>query len=267
MTLTLKALRETHIKSMPTASYKEVPAEDRIKVVAGQSVRVADLLSYERSHLKLLGSDGKIWWAYARDVEVVDAKPTKAVSFSPTLPPASYIITGVKSIYRSQRDNAVAWWKSCNATSYAMLMLRNGTEEKEGIQLEDEFYRWIVAQGLNPESHPDLAWAAEKFSELDGNPLRCRFVPNATRKQIIKHLAADKPLIMAGYFTSSGHIIAVVGYDENGLICMDPWGNCLAPNEYDKGLNAGNLCHYSWDLLDRVMCRDGDCFAHFVEAV
>ena len=263
--LELVTLRNTAIKRTPTVSYKELPADQYKLVGSGTIIRVKDLLTYERSHLKLLGSDDTIWWAYAPHVEM-RSQAVKQVAAAAIVKPSRVIVSGVEGIYRSQRDNKVRWWAACNATSYAMAFLRHGMQETPGTQLEDEFYQWMLSRGLNPESHPDLVWACEEFSRLDGTaPLRARFVPNATRAQIEAHLDADKVIVTAGYTTGSGHIFLIVGYDANGLYCLDPWGKCIDLDHYDHGLNAGNLVHYGWGLLKRAHMFDGDWFATFIE--
>ena len=59
-----------------------------------------------------------------------------------------------------------------------------------------------------------------------------------------------RPVIIHGYFTASGHIIVIRGYDASGFIVNDPYGEFFQSG-YDNRRSGAGL-HYSYGLIART---------------
>lgn len=160
----------------------------------------------------------------------------------------------------SQLDNSERPYGSCNVTSVAMCLKFLYPARNFGcppsIQLEDFLYRLLEAKGKDRHDPYDLAWLIRYFGIPDA------FRPDGKWEDARKHLAGDRPLIVHGYFTGSGHIIVIRGYSETGWFVNDPYGEKM-PNGYDTAATGENL-HYS-DRMMRACCGEsGDVWLHFV---
>ncbi len=163
------------------------------------------------------------------------------------------VVLGVP--YRSQRDNSNNPGGSCNVTSAAMCLEYWGIAENEGKQLEDEMYEWLINKGLSRHDPIDLKKAIEAFGCSDN------FTTRAQIDQIKEALRNGIPVIVHGWFTSFGHIIVLIGYDEKGFFVHDPYGEWTAGGYLNK---SGKALHYSYGLIERKCLPDGGCWAHFV---
>jgi hypothetical protein len=73
---------------------------------------------------------------------------------------------------------------------------------------------------------------------------------NGTFEDIEESIDANCPVIIHGYFTRSGHIIVIRGYNEGGFYVNDPYGEYFS-NGYNTGVSGENL-HYSRALIANV---------------
>lgn len=162
--------------------------------------------------------------------------------------------------YLSQRNN---WYNpdgSCNVTSIAMCLARYGIPTViGGSQLEDILYQECYRRGLSRHSPLDLAFLAKAWSKEYGVPVYDDFTVYGSQEEICRTIDAGHPCVIHGYFTAFGHIIAVVGYDENGAIVHDPYGEYFRGGGYDRNDSSdgakGKFLHYSWEML-RETCYD-----------
>ena len=173
--------------------------------------------------------------------------------------------------YRSQRDNMHGPSSTCNVTSYAMLLHALGVRDPQGKQLEDALYEAIVSPAgaaefrrgspslvgkVAPQTvHAMLVWVAAQFGR------RTRFTTLARWSEVVDSVTAGKPVVLAGKFTSSGHIVCVVGLaGPRDLICHDPWGDWNRKyRDHD-----GEARIYSMDALGKITDGDGGLWALFV---
>lgn len=171
----------------------------------------------------------------------------------------------IKIGYKSQMDNRHNPTGSCNVTSIAMALEYFGitaTNPNE-IQLEDELYQAMERSGLSRHSPHDLAKVAEIYG------MRDRFTSFAKLSDIKASIASGRPCIFHGWFTSFGHIIVAVGYDETGFWVHDPYGK-WTPNGYirngKENQRRGEYVHYSYGMID-AKCRekDGSFWCHFLD--
>jgi Peptidase_C39 like family len=164
--------------------------------------------------------------------------------------------------YFSQLDNANNPYGTCNLTSVAMCMAYFGIAGDGDGQLEDQLYRWVIAHGLSRHSPIDLAQVFKWKGIKDD------FRSDAKWGDARAWIDRDKPLIAHGYFTRSGHIIVITGYDDsayngNGAwVVNDPYGEWYE-HGYDTRV-TGNGLKYSYTMMKDLCGFDGDLWLHFV---
>jgi hypothetical protein len=158
--------------------------------------------------------------------------------------------------YYSQRDNAINPSVSCNATSIAQAAGFYGIRAQGSGQLEDEFTAWIQERGLDPGAPDTLVQLAAAHG------MRSRFTPSADFDEIRAHLDSGNPVVVHGYFTGPGHIVTVVGYNQNGFIVNDPWGDWKS----GYGDTNGENVVYPYDDMQAVLQPEGagNTYAHFM---
>lgn len=158
--------------------------------------------------------------------------------------------------YLSQQDNVENPGGSCNVTSCSMVLQYFGKVGTGDGQLEDQLYRECLDRGLSRHDPYDLA----KLLRLHG--VQDDFRTDATWEEAKRWLAIDRnPLIAHGYFTRSGHIIVIRGYNEKGFIVNDPWGEWWRDG-YDKSASGEGLT-YSYEMMEEVCAPDRQRWLHF----
>jgi uncharacterized protein YvpB len=159
--------------------------------------------------------------------------------------------------YKSQLDNWFNPTGSCNVTSLAMCLeyLKARRKTSSG-QFEDELYEYAINKGYSRHNPYDLARIVRDYGCQD------YFTENAVIDDIKDWIAAGNPAVIHGYFTSFGHIMPVVGYDEYGFIVHDPYGEWFSSG-YRTDL-SGSYLNYSYLLIRRVCIPDGSFWVHFI---
>lgn len=161
--------------------------------------------------------------------------------------------------YLSQLDNVNNPHGSCNVTSVSMCMgyfghpLRN---PNTGEQLEDELYRFMLDHGLSRHSPHDLQKVLKLYGYEDD------FRPDAKWDDVKKWLEGGNPCISHGWFTRSGHIVTLIGYNEKGWLVNDPYGE-WSSSGYDTNRSGAGLT-YTYAMMKNVCGPDGDNWVHFV---
>jgi uncharacterized protein YvpB len=150
----------------------------------------------------------------------------------------------LKLKYHSQLNNQLNPSGSCNVTSFAMCMSYFGITPKSG-QLEDELYQFMIDNRLSRHEPIDLSYMANQYAGIVSS-----FKATGTFQDIINAINAGKPVVLHGYFTRSGHIIVIKGYDDTGFIVNDPYGEWHSWG-YDTSVSGEGL-HYSYDLIART---------------
>lgn len=159
--------------------------------------------------------------------------------------------------YRSQLDNLHNPTGACNVTSIAMCLdfLRVPRRQKAG-QYEDELYQYAIDQGYNRHNPQDLVRIVQDYGGRD------HFTSWGTIEGCQNHLAAGNPCVIHGYFTPFGHILVLVGYDSEGFLVHDPYGEW-----FEGGYNnevSGAYLHYSYELVRRTCIPDGQFWVHHI---
>lgn len=158
--------------------------------------------------------------------------------------------------FLSQLDNTLHPYGTCNVTSIAMCMTFYGQPARSGLmQLEDKLCAYCLDHGLSRHSPGDLAILARKFGYYND------FDPAAKWGDVKKWLESGKPCIVHGWFTQSGHIIVIRGYNESGWIVNDPYGE-WHESGYDTSVSGEGLT-YSYEMMARLCGVDGDLWIHY----
>lgn len=163
--------------------------------------------------------------------------------------------------YFSQTDNRFNPNGSCNVTSIAMCLRFFGIKGNGNGQLEDQLYQWMESSGYSRHSPHDLAYLVNKVYGVKVSPnIVDTFKDNATVEEIKAHIDDGNPVVVHGYFTAFGHIVVIVGYDENGFIVHDPYG--VAPyTDY----RSGEGIHYDYDYICSTCADSVGIWAHFIK--
>ncbi len=174
-----------------------------------------------------------------------------------TLPPKPTTLD-LNIPYLSQLDNVWNPHGSCNVTSVAMCLgyLGHPLKNSKGQQLEDELYQFCLNNGLSRHSPTDLAKIVQRYGCKDD------FQPDAKWSDVKKWLEAGKPIIVHGWFSRSGHIIVIKGYNEKGWIVNDPYGEWFSWG-YDTSVSGKGLI-YSYGMMKQLCGPDGDLWIHYV---
>jgi uncharacterized protein YvpB len=158
--------------------------------------------------------------------------------------------------YFSQRDNPRFYWSTCNVTSIAMVMYYYGERSQWGGQLEDELLQWCFnryGEGCQTD-HTVLAELIRAYG------YKHSFSTTRRWSDIDNELINRRPVVIAGDFTATGHIATVIGYNSQGYILNDPWGDALTGYSYTEGRRLV----YPYGYMDRVCGPDGNVWAHFI---
>ena len=158
--------------------------------------------------------------------------------------------------YFSQRDNPRFDWSTCNVTAIAMVLYYYGVRSKWGGQLEDELLQWCfdyAGQGSQTD-HSVLSALIQAYG------FKTSF--DTTRKwaDVRSELLNRRPVVLAGDFTAAGHIITLIGYNSEGYIVQDPWGDALTGYSDTEGRKL----MYPYGYIDQVSGPDGNVWAHFI---
>jgi len=122
-------------------------------------------------------------------------------------------------------------------------------------RMPDNLSEFVENYGYDKHKPEDMAKIANYFGMGDS------YTPAASWDKIKEHLDSDNPVIIHGWFTSSGHIIILHGYDDSkGFLANDPNG------EYPyTDFASGEDVWYSHEFLIKKCGDDGDLWAHYLE--
>lgn len=159
----------------------------------------------------------------------------------------------LKVPYLCQLQNTLAPYGTCNVTSVAMVLGYYGYPTAP-----DALTQACEDRGLDRHSEHVM----KQLLEEQG--LRDDLRYNWTIPQLLLELKAGHPVIIHGYFTESGHIIVLRGFEDNSYFRVnDPYGEHFHTG-YDTSKSGENLL-YSFGLI-RETCQDATgIMAHVVK--
>ena len=244
-------IRETtFLKKQPINDW-QLKDSEKVSLPAG---RVYGITSYaiEENHVKASFSEefpGFGNTGYLRPGDVLFQRAGK--SFNPV--PS---VVELNAPYFSQLDNPRFYWSTCNVTSIAMVFYYYGVRSQWGGQLEDELLEWCFrnyGQGSQTD-HSVLSALIRAYG------FKTSFRTTWRWSQVDTELVNRRPIVLAGDFTASGHIVTVVGYTPDGYIVNDPWGDALT----GYANSNGRRLFYPFSYINRVCGPDGNVWAHFI---
>jgi uncharacterized protein YvpB len=158
--------------------------------------------------------------------------------------------------YFSQRDNPRYYWSTCNVTSIAMVFYYYGVRSKWGGQLEDELLQWCFnyAGEGSQTNHSVLSALIRAYG------FKHQFVTTARWSDVKNELINRRPVVIAGYFTATGHILTIIGFNSRGYIVQDPWGDALTGYSYTEGRKL----LYPYGYMDEVCGPEGNIWIHTI---
>lgn len=233
----------------------------------------------EKTHPELLSNDSEFMriWRNPDDTSIgttTITTTTEVVTVTAATTRSPVISTGVVTTtttevsayhqvaleipYLSQLNNECNPHGSCNVTSVAMCLAYLGHPSicPSGEQLEDELYRYCIKYGLSRHSPVDLAKLVRIYGYKDD------FQEDAKWADVKQWLASGSPCIVHGWFSRSGHIIVITGYNEKGWIVNDPYGEWFEWG-YDTTVSGKGLT-YSYNIMRELCGTDGDLWIHYV---
>ena len=262
--LVLKITQPTVIKLKPIQS-SELPDSEKVQV---PEPRVLSINSYQRirNHIRTYVNPddepfrGKpIWYVFEEHCEVYES-PDDLTSGTALVCPTLTKQAKLDVPYKSQTDNFFNPTGACNVTSVAMCLkyfrASRNPQYSRFSQFEDELYQYCLDRGYSRHNPYHLAEVIRDYGCKD------EFTEYALIEQVKDWIDGGNPTIIHGYFTSFGHIIVGVGYDEKGLIVHDPYGEWFSTG-YRTDL-SGAFLHYSYGLIKRACIPDGKFWVHFV---
>lgn len=159
--------------------------------------------------------------------------------------------------YFSQRDNPRYSWSTCNVTSIAMVFYYYGVRSRSGGQLEDEMLQWCINYG-GVGSQTNHSVLSAMIRDYD---FKHRFITTSHWSDVKNELINRRPVVIAGYFTATGHIVTIIGYNRQGFIVQDPWGDALTGYSYTEGRKL----LYPYSYMDRVCGPNGNIWIHTIQ--
>lgn len=162
--------------------------------------------------------------------------------------------------YYCQWDNQLWPGGSCNLTAAAMVLKKwNKPGPKMGYaRLPDNLLAYADANGLDRHDLRAIDKIIETFGLKDASSYTTKWA------DLKAHIKQGYPAIVHGYFTPSGHIIAIHGVDEDKgrWLCNDPAG------KWDNGYRdnvSGEDVWYDSAWLKQMINPDAELWAHLVQ--
>ena len=174
----------------------------------------------------------------------------------------------LKVPYFSQLNNSTLYgyqpYQQCNVTALGMCAaFFLDSQAKDDHGWEERLLKAVVASGGIPYD----PYCLERAFNSEFPTLRDDFVPNASIDEICRSLNVGNPCVVHGYFTRSGHIVTVVGYDMDTLIIHDPYGEWL-PDGYSvngpPGSQVKGKSNIFYQSTINELCNFDGIWTHFV---
>jgi len=241
----IKTLRDTTFNHSDS-DRAGVRANTQFKVLAWKNIDDYLVITLDNQTLK-----GKNTW-HVKKSDIVMSLPK-----NDNIPIKTNNTKILKVPYLSQLDNVEDPYGTCNVTSVAMCMGYFGHPLRHNdVQLEDELNQYCNNNNLNRHVPEDLAHLFKVYGYVDN------FSRAAKWSDVKSWLNSGNPTIVHGWFTASGHIIVICGYNESGWVVLDPYGEYYATG-YDTNRSGANLT-YSYKMMREVCGIDGDLWIHYV---
>lgn len=144
-------------------------------------------------------------------------------------------------------------------SSIAMALSYLKAERKFRFQslpnLEEEIYEYARESKYPLNSPESLGKIIKEYGKHE------RFTKSGTIEQIEDWLDGGFPVVLYGYFTPFGHIVAVTGYSQSQFLIHDSAG-CWYRTGYRTDLPGSYEMDYG--LIEEICGPDGFLWAHFI---
>lgn len=172
---------------------------------------------------------------------------------------ARYKIEGMPGY--TQFDNELFPDGTCNTTSVAMVVdyFHYGVVKGPYARTADNLTYYCTQHKLDRHELAVLDQLLEKFGVSDESSF------TTSMDELKAWLRSGKPAIVQGEFTDSGHIMVVLGYDEEKgvFICNDPAGTWRPVFHYGgEGWTPGYGVEYPSAWFRAKAAPDGNVWAH-----
>lgn len=249
----LKILVDTVLKQRPLQSSQLANAEK-------QTVKAGTLFNLQSfapasDHIKVALADksfqGKnTWYVYQKAAVILDNNTT-------VFPPSVKLSVP----YYDQLDNSENPYGSCNVTSMAMVLTYLGaSRQSPQMRFPDELSQYCDKHNLDRHEPADLVKLVAAYGCRDN------FSKTASFQGVREWLIQGNPAVVHGYFTPTGHIICLIGYNSKGFVVNDPYGEIMySPyHSYYDIYSSGAGLTYSYNLLYNTSAADGEFWVHYI---
>lgn len=154
--------------------------------------------------------------------------------------------------YFCQYDNAYRPGGSCQNTSAAMILRKYGW----GGTPDTISNRFGTYMGQTPQG---LANIFNTLASEKGLSVRAKAYSAASMSQMNSLLSSGSPVIVFGWFTRSGHVIVLKGYDGSNYIANDPAGKWSQSYKggYPYGASGGKGAKYGKYPMAEALVEGG----------
>ncbi len=230
----ITAIHNTLLKKHPIQG-SELAEDQKVSVSAAKDYAVESIGESEVGHtLVTLAYGAGTWYVY-------DDHWSGLKSHSEVTLPVPYF---------SQRDNYRDANRTCFSSSCAMLLENMKPGTLPGAKGDDKYIQTVFGYG-------DTTEADTHVKALYHYGLPSRFKTNGSLSWLKEQIDLGYPVPIgilhhgpANAPTGGGHWICVIGYDNTGFICHDPWGRLdHATGQYFS--TDGEAVHYSTECLSK----------------
>ncbi|HBC74432.1 MAG: hypothetical protein A2008_04980 [Candidatus Wallbacteria bacterium GWC2_49_35] len=175
----------------------------------------------------------------------------------PAEPAAAEKKADASTPYFNQYDNDFFSASTCQNTSLAMVLAKygwNGTPDQ-------------VTKTFGKDMAQTPAGLENVFNGLAqdaGLSVRIKSHTDATMEFVNKLLAEGKPVIAHGWFTPSGHVVTITGFDGQNYTVNDPAGQWNGKFKGGYSGGSGKGVKYSKEALTEALVEDGEVWCHEV---
>lgn len=159
--------------------------------------------------------------------------------------------------YFNQNDNDFFSASTCQNTSLAMVLAKygwNGTPD----QVTKTFGKDMA------QTPAGLEHVFNGLAQDAGLSVRIKSHTDGTMELINKLLAEGKPVIAHGWFTPSGHVVTITGFDGQNYTVNDPAGEWNGKFKGGYSSGSGKAVKYSKEALTEALVEDGEVWCHEV---
>ena len=159
--------------------------------------------------------------------------------------------------YFNQYDNDFFSASTCQNTALAMVLAKYGWNGNPD-QVTKTFGKDMAQTPAGLEN------VFNGLAQDAGLSVRIKSHTDGTMELINKLLAEGKPVIAHGWFTPSGHVVTITGFDGQNYTVNDPAGEWNGQFKGGYSGGSGKAVKYSKEALTEALVEDGEVWCHEV---